>query len=124
MAQLFKAQFQAFLKKRLPDHAHTSAALLHDLNKLAKLHLPKGNHQILLHRMPKNELKHLARLECPTMDHTVVSSMKALREFSNAKEHQTCSRCSKKDSCRFKDLSFGEMAASGRDRAHSRIEDV
>ena len=44
MAQLFKAQFQAFLKKRLPDHPHTSAALLNDLNKLAKLHLPKGNH--------------------------------------------------------------------------------
>ena len=79
--------------------------------------------------MPKNELKHLARLECPTnMDHTLVSSMKALREFSNAKEHQTCSRCSKKDVCKFKDLSLGQMA-TGRDRSHSskgepRIEDV
>ena len=81
------------------------------MNKLAKLHLPKGNHQILLHRMPKNELKYLARLECPTnTDHTLVTSMKALREFSNAKEHQTCSRCSKKDVCKFKDLSLGQMA--------------
>ena len=63
MSQLFKASFQAFMNKRVPQ---ASASLQADLAKLAKGYIPsKAQNQILMSRMPKSELREVARVECP-----------------------------------------------------------
>ena len=51
--------------------------------------------------MPKNELRHLSKLECASRE--TFPSMKALREFSNVKDPQTCTKCSKKGIGKFKE---------------------
>jgi hypothetical protein len=105
MAQLFKSQFLSFLSKRVShDSSPTSLA------KLAKAYLPRGSHNVLLHRFPRTELRHIAKMECATsQNRETVSSMKKLREDFKIKEEGVCASCSKREGCKVRGLSHTEM---------------
>eukprot|EP00347_Sterkiella_histriomuscorum_P017224 403350209 len=70
-------------------------------------------------RMPKNELKHLAKLECPVevkpskgkkvSDMDIMIASKRLREHLGVKEETTCAKCQQKNACPFRDQTASQV---------------
>ena len=110
MHKLFKKHYEVFFQRafRMKD---TTDKIHSEINKFKRNNDFKDGE--ILHRFSKKELRYFVRSECPTerlpgkkeiKSYEVIKAAKRLRNFMNIPEHFVCSRCTKRDTCKFKDI--------------------
>lgn len=121
MANLYKHVFDKKIAQNLLGlQTFTRDELFASLQKFLKMHDPGD--QLILYRLPKNELQIIGSLPCPVVfkddkidktDKIVINASKALRQhFLNFKEEKSCSNCPLASTCLMKNkLSSVEKAS-------------
>ena len=110
MHKLFKKHYEVFFQRAFRHNEAIETIHSHIAKFKRNKDFKDGE---ILHRFPKKELRYFVRSECPTerlpdkkeiKSYEVIKSSKRLRNFLNIPEHFTCSRCTKRDTCKFRDI--------------------
>jgi hypothetical protein len=121
MSRLFKKHFEYLLKRQfdIKDNKTGTIAAINEYRQQNDI-----NNGAILNRFAKKELKHLVRIECPTeaampdeahKPHEIIKASKRLRYYLNVREDLVCSKCSKREKCKFRDQIPEEKKSSASD---------
>ena len=109
MHRIFKKHWEIFVQRAF----NSKDAVKNFYNEMGKFQRNKDLQDgTILHRFPKKELRYFLRAECPTekphdkkgiKSYEVIKSAKRLRNFMGISENFVCTRCSKRDTCKFRD---------------------
>jgi len=109
MHRIFKKHWEIFVQRAF----NSKDAVKNFYNEISKFQRNKDIQDgTILHRFPKKELRYFLRAECPTekppekkavKSYEVIKSAKRLRYFMGISENFVCTRCSKRDTCKFRD---------------------
>ena len=110
MHRIFKKHYEIFVQRVF----NSKDAAQNFYNEISKFQRNKDLHDgEILHRFPKKELRYFLRAECPTeklpekkgvKGYEIIKSAKRLRYFMGIPENFVCTRCSKRDTCKFRDI--------------------
>ena len=110
MYKIFRKHYEVFFRRAFHNKEATEN-FYQEINKFKRNKDFKDGE--ILHRFPKKELRYFLRSECPTERHQnqkgvknyeIIKASKRLRYFANIPENFVCTRCSKRETCKFRDL--------------------
>jgi len=110
MHRIFKKHYEIFVQRVF----NSKDAAENFYNEISKFQRNKDLRDgEILHRFAKKELRYFLRAECPTeklpekkgvKSYEIIKSAKRLRYFMNISENFVCTRCSKRETCKFRDI--------------------